>query len=88
MVLLFLTLLVRGSMTESLEHSSVAFLCHLSLLFVPAGVGIMVHFDRIANEWIPITIALVLSTVITMASSAMIMLGVNYFFLKRENKNG
>lgn len=88
MVLLFLTLLLRGSLTESMEHSSVAFLCHLSLLFVPAGVGMMIHFQRIANEWIPITIALVLSTIITMASSALIMLGITRLMSKRVSNNG
>ena len=86
MVLLFLTLLLKGTLSESMEHSSVAFLCHLSLLFVPAGVGMMVYFQRIVNEWIPITIALVLSTIITMASSALIMLGMNYLFAKRVSK--
>ena len=87
MVLLFLTLLLHGSLTESMEHSSVAFLCHLSLLFVPAGVGIMIHFQRIANEWMPITIALILSTLITMMLSALIMTGMNRLVAKRVNNN-
>ena len=87
MVLLFLTLLLHGSLTESMEHSSVAFLCHLSLLFVPAGVGIMIHFQRIANEWMPITIALILSTLITMTLSALIMTGMNRLVAKRVNNN-
>ena len=87
MVLLFLTLLLHGSLTESMEHSSVAFLCHLSLLFVPAGVGIMIHFQRIANEWMPITIALILSTLITMTLSALIMMGMNRLVAKRVNNN-
>lgn len=86
MVLLFLTLLLRGSLTESMEHSSVAFLCHLSLLFVPAGVGMIIHFQRIANEWTSITIALVLSTIITMACSALIMLGMTRLIAKRANR--
>lgn len=88
MVFLFLTLLLRGSLTESMENSSVAFLCHLSLLFVPAGVGMILHFERIANEWVSISIALVLSTVFTMVATATIMLIMNHFFSDRENKNG
>jgi len=48
-------------------------LSHLSLLFVPAGVGMMVHFDRIASEWLPITLALFFSTLITMVATAAIM---------------
>ena len=73
MVMLFITLLVRGHTPESLNNASGALLSHLSLLFVPAGVGMMVHFDRIAEEWLPITLALFLSTVITMVATAGIM---------------
>ena len=70
MTLLFLTLLVRGSVPTSVNSASSALLSHFSLLFIPAGVGVMVHFDRIANEWLPITVALVLSTTITLTGTA------------------
>lgn len=88
MILLFLTLLFRGSSTTSLDTASSALLSHLSLLFVPAGVGMMAHFDRISNEWIPIIIALLLSTVITMLATAAIMLGASRVFSKGTQKNG
>jgi holin-like protein len=73
MIMLFATLLIRGSTPEPLNTASSALLSHLSLLFVPAGVGMMVHFDRIAAEWLPITLALFLSTLITMVATAGIM---------------
>ncbi|MBW0147300.1 CidA/LrgA family protein [Marinobacter arenosus] len=73
MVMLFITLWIRGQAPESVEQASSALLSHLSLLFVPAGVGMMAHFNRIADEWIPITFALLLSTVITMVATALIM---------------
>lgn len=73
MVMLFATLLIRGRTPESLNNASGALLSHLSLLFVPAGVGMMVHFDRIAAEWFPIAAALFLSTIITMVATAFIM---------------
>ncbi|MBW7470953.1 CidA/LrgA family protein [Marinobacter sp. M216] len=73
MVMLFITLWIRGQAPESVEQASSALLAHLSLLFVPAGVGMMAHFDRIADEWIPITFALLLSTVITMVVTALVM---------------
>jgi holin-like protein len=75
MLLLFLTLVVLGRVPESLSTSAGGLLAHLSLLFVPAGVGIMVHADRIAAEWLPITLALVVSTLLTMAVTAWVMLG-------------
>ncbi|MGF2733833.1 CidA/LrgA family protein [Marinobacter sp. DUT-1] len=73
MVMLFITLWMRGSTPESVENASTALLSHLSLLFVPAGVGMMAHFSRIADEWVPITLALLLSTVITMVATALVM---------------
>ena len=73
MTMLFITLLIRGYTPESLNTASSALLSHLSLLFVPAGVGMMVHFDRIASEWVPITLALFFSTIITMVATAGVM---------------
>lgn len=73
MVMLFITLWIRGSTPESVETASTGLLSHLSLLFVPAGVGMMAHFSRIADEWLPITLALLLSTVITMVATALVM---------------
>lgn len=88
MVMLFLTLLIRGRSTASLDSASGALLSHLSLLFVPAGVGIMVYFERIANEWLPISVALVVGAVITLAATAAIMQGVSHLLAKRARKHG
>lgn len=82
MVMLFATLMIRGKAPESVEQASTALLSHLSLLFVPAGVGMMVHFGRIADEWVPITLALLLSTLVTMAATALIMQITTRWFAK------
>lgn len=74
MLLLFIALLVRGSSPASLKETSQGILQHLSLLYVPAGVGVIVHFSLIKNEWFPIIITLVSSTIITMVISAFTML--------------
>lgn len=88
MVMLFLTLMIRGHTPEPLQNASTALLSHLSLLFVPAGVGMMAHFDRIADEWLPITLALFLSTIITMAATAGIMQLTTRWFARPENGGG
>jgi holin-like protein len=77
MIMLFITLVIYGRAPESLNTASTTLLSHLSLLFIPAGVGMMVHFDRIANEWLSISVALILSTVITLVFSALIMLAAS-----------
>lgn len=73
MLLLFLTLLGRGRAPEWLRSTCQALLAHLSLLFVPAGVGVMVHFQRLGAEWLPLAVALVASTVITIGVTALVM---------------
>ncbi|MBO6849595.1 MAG: CidA/LrgA family protein [Marinobacter sp.] len=88
MVLLFLTLLVRGRAPASVDQAASALLSHLSLLFVPAGVGMMVHFGRIADEWLPITLALLLSTVITMVATALIMQVTSRWFARPLESGG
>ncbi len=74
MILLLITLLLRGRIPASLDNVSTALLNHLSLLFIPAGVGLMIHFELIADQWLPIVLTLILSTVFTMCMTAMIML--------------
>ena len=73
MVLLFLFLSVRGSVPEDLSAVSGALLGNLSLMFVPAGVGVMVHFELLGNDAIPLSAAIVGSTVLTIAITALVM---------------
>jgi holin-like protein len=73
MVLLFATLLTKRVAPESLQTTASGLLSHLSLLFVPAGVGVMLHFHRVASEWLPIVVALVVSTVLALAVTALVM---------------
>lgn len=82
MALLFTGLLIRrriGGRSDApeiprdLEQTATGLLSHLSLLFVPAGVGVMLYLPLIAEEWLPITVALVASTLLTIAFTALVM---------------
>lgn len=76
MVILFLVLVFLGSIPEKLSAAADGLLNHLSLLFVPAGVGVMLHFPLLGNDWLAITVALVVSTVLTIAVTALVMSGL------------
>ena len=76
MGLLFLTLLIKGNLPEGLKKTSQGLLSHLSLLFVPAGVGVMMHMHLLANEWQAISVALVVSTALTVLLTAAVMVGL------------
>jgi holin-like protein len=71
MLLLFVGLLARGGVPESIGTAADALAKHLSLLFVPAGVGVMMYFGRLAGEWLPIVLALVSSTIVAIAVAAL-----------------
>ena len=73
MFLLLLTLIFLGKIPEDIDKAATALLSHLSLLFVPAGVGVMVHFQRIRSEGGAILVALLVSTVVTLIVSALTM---------------
>lgn len=73
MLALFATLCYRGAAPAWLREPCQQLLSHLSLLFVPAGVGVMLHFQRIGAEWFAIALALIASTVLTIGVTALVM---------------
>ena len=73
MALLFATLAVRGAVSDELRGTANGLLQHLSLLFVPAGTGVMLHFTRLAEEWPALLASLLVSTAVTIAVSALLM---------------
>lgn len=73
MLLLFLALMLRGGPGDELRTTSQTLLQHLSLLFVPAGTGIIVHLHRVADEWLALLLSLLISTVATLVVTALVM---------------
>ena len=73
MLLLFLTLWLRDGPDTELRETGQTLLQHLSLLFVPAGTGIMVHLHRVADEWLPLAASLLISTFAALAVTALVM---------------
>lgn len=73
MGLLLVFLIARRGPSESLRTTSGNLLQNLSLMFIPAGTGVMLHFQRLADEWLPLTVALVASTLLSIAVSALLL---------------
>ncbi|RAI42493.1 CidA/LrgA family protein [Rhodoplanes roseus] len=72
MVLLTALMLVRVPLPSELGDVAGGLLKHLSLLFVPAGVGIIQHLGRVGQEGGRILLVLVLSTAVTLAVTAVV----------------
>lgn len=73
MLLLFLTLVARDRVPDGLARVADGLLANLSLLFVPAGVGVMLHVRLIGEDWLPLGLALVASTLLTVMVTAWVM---------------
>ncbi len=48
-------------------------LAHLSLLFVPVGVGVITHLDLLSHSGGPLLVAIVVSTWVGMAVTALVL---------------
>ncbi|MGZ6123751.1 MAG: CidA/LrgA family protein [Myxococcales bacterium] len=72
MLLLFALMLGRAQVLESVREPAQVLLRYLSLLFVPAGVGLMRHGPRIRAELLPIGLGIVVSTAVTVAVTALV----------------
>lgn len=76
MILLFAALLLWPALQARIEAAANALLGHLSLLFVPAGVGIIAAAASGSGHWLAILASLVVSTLLTLAVTALILRGL------------
>ena len=73
LVLLFVGLLIKRNPPKVLTDAADNLLIHFSLLFVPAGVGVVTQIDRLKGDWLPIAAALIISTLLAMVLTALLM---------------
>jgi putative effector of murein hydrolase LrgA (UPF0299 family) len=69
LALLAVLFALRPELVPRVEGTARTILSHLSLLFVPAGVGVVANLDVLADNWLAICVVLVVSTVITLLVS-------------------
>ncbi len=72
-MLILLGLLRWSAVRESVGVAADALLAHLSLLFVPVGVGVMTHLALISQYGVRLTVALLLSTWIGLIVTALVL---------------
>ena len=73
MVLLLIALLAKLPMPAGIHATSRKVLAYLGLLFVPAGAGVVTRLPMIGAHWLPIVVAVVGSTIVTMVITAVVM---------------
>ncbi|CAA7618187.1 putative effector of murein hydrolase LrgA [Candidatus Terasakiella magnetica] len=73
MMLLFLGLVIHGRVPNGLDGVVKGILGNFALLFIPASVGVMVHLNTLATEWLPIAAAVLISTFCTIVFTGRLM---------------
>ena len=70
LILMFVWIHLKWPVPESLGPLCEGLLKHLSLLFVPAAVGLITYLDLLTEHWIPVFLALLVSTPLSIAAGA------------------
>lgn len=71
LVALLLAFLLRPGLAEAIRPTTTTLLAHLSLFFVPAGVGVVAHWDLLRDQGIGLALALMGSTALAIGAGAL-----------------
>jgi len=85
LVLLLALFLALPRVAEAMRPTANGLLSHLSLLFVPAGVGVVAHLDLLGAHGGPLILALVISTLVAITVGALVFVGVARLIGARED---
>lgn len=76
MALLFATLVIFPRLAAAVTPTTRVLLAHLSLLFVPAGVGVVGHLDRFGSDGLALATAILGSTALAITAGALTFVGI------------
>ncbi|MFN3656013.1 MAG: CidA/LrgA family protein [Pseudolabrys sp.] len=76
MVLLFALMLLRAPLPKETGDTADGLLKHLSLLFVPAGVGVVQNIALLGDTGLRLVAVVVLGTIVTLVVTALTFAGV------------
>lgn len=71
LILLVLACLLRPGLADRMRPTTLGLLQHLSLFFVPAGVGIVAHLPLMRQHGLGLAVAVMASTVLAIAAGAL-----------------
>lgn len=86
MVLLFILLCAKVVKPYHIQGKADFLLKNMAFFFIPAGVGIMEHFNELKSSLLPFAAVCVITTVVTFFAAAMTVRGV--MALQGKGKGG
>jgi len=85
LALLLVLLGLRPTLCETLRPTVGVILANLSLMFVPAGVGVIGNLDVLSEDWFALLVILTVSTVLAMLTTVGTFIGVR-LLTKRQTE--
>ena len=85
MLLLVGALMLSPGLADILRPVAQGVLSHMSLLFVPAGVGVIGHFGALGGQGGPIPLAILVSTVAAIVVAALTFAAVAHLTGNRDD---
>lgn len=76
LLLLVTCCILRPPLADRIRPVTTGLLGHLSLFFVPAGVGIVAHWDLLKQHGLGLAVAVAVSTVLAIAAGALAFSGM------------
>jgi holin-like protein len=86
MALLTVPLAILGRTPHGLDTVATLLLRAMPLFFIPAGVGIVLLSETFRAAWLPISVALLGSTLVALATTALVMKGLARLLAKAPSK--
>jgi len=71
---------------EEISQTSNYITGYLSLLFVPIGVGVVMHLSYLEQNYIPVLGVIFISTILTIGFTAVLMEKINNYQKKNDRK--
>ena len=84
LVLLLIIVWAWPSVAEKLRTTVGVILANLSLMFVPAGVGVIGNLDVLSEDWLALLIILTVSTLLAMMAAVATFIGVSRLVERRS----
>ncbi|WP_417543151.1 CidA/LrgA family protein [Marinobacter sp.] len=76
MILMTFTLMLRGKVSDELASSSQALISILVLLIMPGVVGVFFMASQFSGQWLAVSAALLLGTLLSVLTTLLLMKGV------------
>ena len=82
LVILLAALPLLPTLSSSLRPTIQVILAHLSLMFVPAGVGVIWNLEVLSSDWVALLVILTLSTVLSMLVTVAIFIAMKQLMMR------